>query len=56
MIKTIAVIEGDDAAPEAMQPVVKLLDSMNIGLEWVYRGRRSRGGEPAHRFRMKPAP
>lgn len=36
MIKTIAVIEGDDAAPEAMQPVVRLLDSMNIGLEWVY--------------------
>ena len=36
MIKTIAVIEGDDAAPEAMRPVVALLDSLNIGLEWVY--------------------
>ena len=36
MIKTIAVIEGDDAAPEAMQPVVALLDSLNIGLEWVH--------------------
>ena len=36
MIKTIAVIEGDDAAPEAMKPVVALLDSLNIGLEWVY--------------------
>ena len=36
MIKTIAVIEGDDAAPEAMRPVVALVDSLNIGLEWVY--------------------
>ena len=36
MIKTIAVIEGDDAAPEAVRPVVALLDSLNIGLEWVY--------------------
>ena len=36
MIKTIAVIEGDDAAPEAMKPVIALLDSLNIGLEWVY--------------------
>ena len=36
MIKTIAVIEGDDAAPEAMRPVVELLDSLNIGLEWTY--------------------
>ena len=36
MIKTIAVIEGDDAAPEAMRPVVDLLGSLNIGLEFVY--------------------
>ena len=36
MIKTIAVIEGDDAAPEAMRPVVELLDSLNIGLRWTY--------------------
>ena len=36
MLKTIAVIEGDDAAPEAMRPVVELLDSLNIGLEWTY--------------------
>ncbi len=36
MLKTIAVIVGDDAAPEAMRPVVRLLDSLNIGLEWVY--------------------
>ena len=36
MIKTIAVIPGDDAAPEAVRPVVALLDSLNIGLEWKY--------------------
>ena len=36
VIRTIAVIEGDDAAPEAMRPVVELLDSLNIGLEWTY--------------------
>ena len=36
MIKTIAVIEGDDAAPEAMRPVVELLDSLNMGLRWTY--------------------
>jgi isocitrate/isopropylmalate dehydrogenase len=35
-MKTIAVIEGDDAAPEAVRPVVALLDAMNIGLNWVY--------------------
>lgn len=36
MIKTIAVIEGDDAAPEAIKPTVDLLSSLNIGLEFVY--------------------
>ena len=35
-IKTIAVIEGDDAAPEAVRPVVALLGSLNIGIEWRY--------------------
>ena len=35
-IKTIAVIEGDDAAPEAVRPVVAFLDALNIGLEWRY--------------------
>lgn len=33
--KTVAVIEGDDAAPEAMRPVVALLDSLQLGLSWV---------------------
>ena len=36
MLKTVAVIEGDDAAPEAMRPVVEFLGSLNIGLEFVY--------------------
>ena len=36
MNKTIAVIEGDDAAPEAVRPVVNLLDSLQLGLNWVY--------------------
>ena len=36
VLKTIAVIPGDDAAPEAVRPVVALLDSLNIGLHWVY--------------------
>lgn len=36
MIKTIAVIEGDDAAPEAVRPTVELLRNLNIGLEFVH--------------------
>lgn len=36
MIKTIAVIEGDDAAPEAVRPTIELLGKLNIGLEFVY--------------------
>lgn len=36
MGNTIAVIEGDDAAPEAVRPVVELLDSLQLGLTWVY--------------------
>jgi isocitrate/isopropylmalate dehydrogenase len=32
----VAVIEGDDAAPEAMRPCVELLDSMGLGIEWIY--------------------
>ena len=36
MPKTIAVIPGDDAAPEAVEPVVALLDTLQLGLTWVY--------------------
>ena len=36
----IAVIEGDDAAPEAMKPSVELIDSLSVdlglGIKWVY--------------------
>ena len=34
--KTVAVIEGDDAAPEAVRPAVALLDRMDLGLAWRY--------------------
>ena len=34
--KTVAVIEGDDAAPEAVRPVVALLDRMQLGLAWCH--------------------
>ncbi len=36
----IAVIEGDDAAPEAMRPSVEILERLNahysLGIDWVY--------------------
>ena len=32
----VAVIEGDDAAPEAVRPVIELLSSLQLGIEWVY--------------------
>ena len=34
--KTVAVIEGNDASPEAVRPVVELIDSLKLGIEWVY--------------------
>ncbi len=34
--KTIAVIEGDDAAPEVIQPTVELIDRMDLGITWTY--------------------
>jgi isocitrate/isopropylmalate dehydrogenase len=34
--KRIAVIPGEDAAPEAMEAAVQLIDRMGLGLEWVY--------------------
>ena len=36
MTKVVAVIEGDDAAPEAMQPSVTLLAQLNLDIEWTY--------------------
>lgn len=34
--KTVAVIEGDDASPEVIQPAVELIDQMNLGINWTY--------------------
>ncbi len=35
-MKQIAVIEGDDAAPEAMRPVIELLQNQNLPIKLVY--------------------
>ena len=35
-LKQIAVIEGDDAAPEAMRPVIQLLQNQNLPISLVY--------------------
>lgn len=35
-MKQVAVIEGDDAAPEAMRPVIELLQNQNLPLTLVY--------------------
>ena len=34
--KTVAVIEGDDAAPEAVRSVIEFLNSLSLNLNWVY--------------------
>ena len=36
MAKTIAVIEGEDSAPEAMRPVIGLLADLLPNAEWTY--------------------
>lgn len=40
MTTTVAVIEGDDASPEAMKPCVELLEKVNakhgLGIQWTY--------------------
>ena len=33
--KTVALIEGEDAAPEAMRPTVELIHKLGLALEWV---------------------
>ena len=35
-MQQVAVIEGDDAAPEAMRPVIALLQNLNLPLSLVY--------------------
>lgn len=34
--KRVAVIEGEDAAPEAMRPSVALIEQLGVDIEWVY--------------------
>jgi len=36
MSVTVAVIEGEDASPEAVRPVVDLLDGLDLGIAWVH--------------------
>lgn len=35
-VKKVAVIEGDDAAPEAVKPTIALIDELNLGIEFSY--------------------
>jgi len=47
-VKRVAVIEGEDASPEAVRPTVELIDRMKLGVEWIYppvgeRGEASHG-------------
>ncbi|MEA3056484.1 MAG: isocitrate dehydrogenase, partial [Actinomycetota bacterium] len=34
-VTTVALFEGEDASPEAVGPVIELLDSLGLGLDWV---------------------
>ena len=34
--KRVAVIEGDDAAPEAVRPTIEVVKSMGLPIEWTY--------------------
>jgi 3-isopropylmalate dehydrogenase len=34
--KKVAVVPGEDAAPEAMEPSVELLDRMGLGIDWTW--------------------
>src|SRR5215475_11033762 len=35
MPKRVVVIEGEDAAPEAVRPTVELVDRLGLGIEWL---------------------
>lgn len=50
--KTICVIEGDDASPEAVQPTIELIQNMNLPLRFVY----PVVGEPAQAEFGSPLP
>jgi isocitrate/isopropylmalate dehydrogenase len=34
-VKRVVVIEGEDAAPEAVRPTVQLIDELDLDIEWV---------------------
>ena len=34
--KRVVVIEGEDAAPEAIRPSVALIDRLGVDIEWLY--------------------
>ena len=36
IVKRVVVIEGEDAAPEAMRPCVALLEDLVDGIEWIH--------------------
>jgi isocitrate/isopropylmalate dehydrogenase len=48
--RTVAVIEGDDASPEAVVPTIALLEGMGLPLRWVYPlvgdAAKAEGGSP----------
>jgi hypothetical protein len=34
--KKVSVVAGEDAAPEAMETSVELLDRMDLGIDWIW--------------------
>ena len=36
MSKRVVVIEGEDAAPEAMRPSLEVIDALGVDLEWIH--------------------
>lgn len=52
MTKTVAVIEGDDAAPEAVRPTIELIRNLDLGIEFTY----PTVGEPAIEASGSPLP
>ena len=35
-MKRVAVIEGDEASPEAVRPTIELIDALRLGIEFLY--------------------
>ncbi len=35
-MKRVVVIEGEDAAPEAVRPTLELVDRLGVGIEWIH--------------------